>query len=129
CVLLSPCPSLESLARAKLVTMARSYERFGWPVVEVVDRRREAPGLGLWSERLVELVRTTEGRVVCVLNRKGRARLLACSACGELARCEHCGAALEQGEDTLRCPRCGAERPVVCAACGATRLRALRIGV
>ena len=29
----------------------------------------------------------TDGRVLCVLNRTGRAKLLACRACGELARC------------------------------------------
>jgi primosomal protein N' (replication factor Y) len=29
----------------------------------------------------------------------------------------------------LRCRRCEAERPVVCARCGATRVRALRLGV
>src|SRR5205807_2491400 len=68
--------------------------------------------------------------VVCVLNRKGRARLLSCAACGELARCERCDAAVEQTtEGMLRCGRCGAERPVVCLACGATRLKVLRVGV
>ena len=98
-------------------------------MLEVVDRRTEPPGLGLFSERLVTLVRD-EHTVVCVLNRKGRARLLACAACGELTRCEVCQGAVEQpGEGTLRCRRCGAERPTVCAMCGATRLRVLRAGV
>src|SRR5439155_4361976 len=100
----------------------------GWPVVDVVDRRREPPGLGLYSTRLVDAVRSG-GRVVCVLNRTGRARLLACAACGELARCEVCDAAVETIEEGLRCRRCGATRPVVCAACGATRLKTLRTGV
>ena len=36
--------------------------------------------------------------MLCVLNRKGRARLLACAACGELAACERCAAALVQAE-------------------------------
>src|SRR5205814_4107785 len=99
------------------------------PPVEVVDRRKEAPGLGLYSERLVRVLREA-GRVVCVLNRKGRARLLSCAACGELARCERCDAAVEQTtEGMLRCGRCGAERPVVCLACGATRLKVVRVGL
>jgi primosomal protein N' (replication factor Y) len=72
----------------------------------------------------------SQGKVLCVLNRKGRARLLACSACGELARCESCGAALAQSETSeLSCPRCGRHRPQVCAGCGSTRLKVLRVGV
>ncbi len=94
CVLVSPAPSLESLAipGAVLLTPSRSYERAGWPVVDVVDRRSDPPGAGLYSSRVVDLLRQAGPgrRVVCVLNRKGRARLLACAACGELARCEVC---------------------------------------
>jgi primosomal protein N' (replication factor Y) len=137
CVLVSACPSLDTLASMRLLTPSRSDEREGWPIVEVIDRRTEEPGAGLYSTRLVALVRQAEAgrRVVCVLNRRGRARLLACSACGELARCEPCGALVEEVDDTgtasnlLRCRRCLAQRPVLCAACGSTRLRVLRVGV
>jgi primosomal protein N' (replication factor Y) len=129
CVLTSPCPSLEAAAVAPLLAPSRTDERAGWPVLEIVDRRKEPPGLGLYSERVVTLVRDA-GRVVCVLNRKGRARLLACTACGELARCEVCQGAVEQlAEGVLRCRRCGHERPCVCAGCGSTSFRALRTGV
>ena len=94
CVLASPCPSLEALEAGRLVTQPRSVEREGWPIVDVIDRRQDEPGrAGLYSPRLVELMRGG-GRVLCVLNRKGRARLLACAACGEMAGCERCGAAL-----------------------------------
>jgi primosomal protein N' (replication factor Y) len=111
-----------------LVTPTRAEERSGWPVVEIADRRREAPGLGLFSERLVTLARDVR-RMVCVLNRKGRARLLACRACGELARCAVCEAAVEQRDESLTCRRCGAERPTICTNCGGTRLKTLRMGV
>jgi primosomal protein N' (replication factor Y) len=68
--------------------------------------------------------------VVCVLNRKGRARLLVCGACAELARCETCGATVGTTEaGTLRCARCRAERPAVCRHCGAARLKQRRLGV
>jgi primosomal protein N' (replication factor Y) len=83
----------------------------------------------LYSSRLVDLLREG-GRVVCVLNRKGRARLLACAACGEVATCERCAAALVQPEaGTLVCLRCDLTRPTVCANCGGTRLKLLRVGV
>ncbi len=131
CFLVSPCPSLESLTVGTLAEVGRAEERSGWPALEVVDRRPEPPGLGLWSERLVALVRDARpgARVVCVLNRKGRAVLLACRACGELARCPTCEGPQEAGGEGLSCRRCGATQPPVCGRCGAGALRALRIGV
>src|SRR5205823_12220476 len=114
CVLTSPCPSLDALATSALLTPSRSEERAGWPALEIVDRRKEPPGQGLFSERLVALVREA-GTVVCVLNRKGRARLMACASCGELARCEVCQGAVEDG------------LTVGCAA-GAVVRRGLRYG-
>ena len=126
CVLLSPCPTAVQVAQHRLVVVPRPEERAGWPAVSVVDRRGADPRTGILSE---ELVRVTGRPLVCVLNRTGRARLLACAACGELARCERCGRPVLQVDEVLRCPGCGAERPVVCAACGATRLKILRQGV
>jgi primosomal protein N' (replication factor Y) (superfamily II helicase) len=132
-VLTSPCPSLAGLAAGPVVAPSRADERAGWPLVDVVDRRREDPLRGgLYSPALVELVRSARPgrRVVCVLNRTGRVRLLACTVDGELARCEVCGAAVAQDEaGELRCPRCGARRPPVCLVCGSSRFKAVRLGV
>ncbi len=132
CLLVSPCPTLELAAGSRLATVSRRAERAGWPVTQVIDMRQEDPRTGLFSPVVVARARQAGAghQVLCVLNRKGRARLLACSACRELVRCETCGAALAQdGTFTLACPRCGLERPSVCAACGATRLRFIRVGV
>jgi primosomal protein N' (replication factor Y) len=130
CVLASPVPTLEALAWGPLVTPSRTDERAGWPVLEIVDRRQDDPARPtLLSPALTRHLRS-EARVVCVLNTPGRARLLACLACGELARCERCAAAVQQIDDgRLRCRRCGTERPVVCLACGASRMKAIRPGV
>jgi primosomal protein N' (replication factor Y) (superfamily II helicase) len=127
-VMTSPCPSLEALDAARLVSPSRADERAGWPVVVVVDMRRQDPRTGLLPPTLVRLLRS-DRRVVCVLNRTGRARLLACKVCGELARCERCDAAVVQPGDQLVCGRCATVRPAVCASCGASRLRVLRQGV
>ena len=131
CVLTSPCPSLEALGYGPLVLPSRNEERRGWPILEVVDRRSDPPGSGLYSSRLVTLARQAEpdARLVCVLNRKGRARLLACVTCRELVRCEACGSAVDGVDEGLRCRRCGTLRPKVCLACGGTRLATLRVGV
>jgi primosomal protein N' (replication factor Y) len=130
--LVSPCPSLEALEVAdRVVSPSRAEERAGWPLVDLVDRRAEDPRTSLYSERLVQLLRDRDrGRVVCVLNRTGRSRMLVCATCGEVARCERCDAAVAQHDDSvLRCPRCATERPVVCASCGSSAFKNVRVGV
>ncbi|HVB05428.1 MAG TPA: hypothetical protein VNF07_04170 [Acidimicrobiales bacterium] len=140
CLLVTPAPTATLLSGSPPLTLPPHEERAEWPRVEVVDRRGDDPRAGLFSGALSGTVRraleTDPGRpVVAVLNRTGRARLLSCATCGELARCEHCGAALAQRRlpdpgtaAELSCPRCGASRPVVCAECGARRMRLLRVG-
>ena len=130
CVLTSPAPTLDVLAEVAEIVPSRADERAGWPIFDVIDRRRDDPShAGLFGERVVSALRG-EGPVVCVLNRTGRSRLLACAACGELARCERCRASVHQGDDTtLRCAQCGKTRPAVCDACGSQRLKNLRLGV
>ncbi len=129
CVLVSPTPSLEALAAGPLLVPSRSAERSGWPLIEIVDRREAPPGEGLFSEQLVKALRSG-GRVVCILNRKGRSRLSSCAACGEVATCERCTAAVIQADDgTLVCLRCDSVRPTICLKCGATKMKNLRAGV
>lgn len=141
CVLVSPCPTVEQLAWGELVELPRAVERAGWPPLEIVDRRGEDPRSGLFSPRLAPMLAAAvaaypELPAVCVLNRTGRVRLLACGSCGEIARCPACGAALSQqrrplpgAAPLLDCPRCAHEQPAACASCGSTRLKLLRAGV
>jgi len=130
CFWVTACPTLELLAAAGPVQRpSRSEERAGWATFKVVDCRREDPRSGLYSQSLVQLLHNEPGRVVCVLNRKGRALLLDCGACGELATCEQCGASVAMVSDELSCRRCGTSRPVVCRSCGSDALRMLKLGV
>lgn len=130
CVLTSPMPTLEALDAGRLVTLDRAAERAGWPVLVVVDRRDEDTGRNaLFSPALADVIRSG-GRVICVLNQKGRAALLACASCAAIARCERCDAAVHRPDDDLLvCRRCSETRPVVCASCGGLRLKTVRMGV
>ncbi len=132
-ILVSPTPSVDALAVAGEVARPdRGIERRGWPPLQVVDRRDERPDLGLLTEPLARRLHEVLGRgqrAVCMVNRKGRARLLACLSCGELVRCEACGAAAVERDDALVCPRCDTARARVCLRCGDTRLRVVRAGV
>lgn len=133
-VVTSPMPTLEVLSQHRLVRPDRGRERSGWPAVIPVDRREEDTGRNaLFSPALVEAVRSG-ARVMCVLNQKGRAALLACASCHDLARCAECGASVHShggGDDRrqLACRRCHTLRPVICASCGGLDLKTVRMGV
>jgi primosomal protein N' (replication factor Y) len=130
CLWVTPCPTLDLLSVTDRAHVpSRATERAGWARLQVVDRRRSDPRTGLYSPELIELLRDGRARVVCVLNRKGRALLLDCAACGEVARCEHCSGAVRLVGEELTCRRCGRSRPLVCASCGSDALRSLRVGV
>lgn len=130
CVVTTPVPTLELLAWGRLVTPSKNEEREGWPPLDVVDRRDDDPRSGLFSASLTRWLRDRDRRVICVLNRKGRATLLACGACGELATCDVCGGPVAQADaGQLSCRRCDRSRPEVCGQCGATRMKRLRMGV
>src|SRR5690606_19565733 len=117
CILTSPCPTQEALAWGRLFVPAGTRERAGWPAVEVVDRREEDPRTaGMLAPALTRHLRSGL-RVLCILNRTGRAKLLACTACRELARCQRCDSAVTQPDDDLVCGRCDAVRPPVCLSC------------
>jgi primosomal protein N' (replication factor Y) len=131
--IVTPAPTVDAAALSATTTgPPAATGRAGWPLVEVVDRRAEPPGLGLLGERLataLRAVRAEDHRAICVLNRKGRARLLICRQCGAPAQCEHCGTAMVETDGSLGCPRGDPGRPFVCAECGAADLRAARPGI
>ena len=141
CLFVSACPTLALLDGRPLVTLSRDAERAGWAPVELVDARDEDPRAGGYPTRLATLIRDAAGQepdrpVLAVLNRTGRARLLACGRCRRLLRCESCGTALvqierpAQGEPAvLQCPRCASSVPAQCTSCGPTRPRIVRPGV
>jgi primosomal protein N' (replication factor Y) (superfamily II helicase) len=131
--LVTPAPTLEALAAAgPAIRPGRGVQRDGWPRLEVVDLRDEPPGRRLLSDALASALRNAVehgARAVCVLNRKGRARMLTCLHCNRLAQCEVCDAAVIEADDGFACPRCGTTRPRICLHCHATRFSARRPGI
>lgn len=128
--MVTPAPSVEGWELLGEPVAANPAAR--WPRVTVVDPRDEEPGRWLLTGLLADALRAAHDRgkrSVCVLNRRGRARLLACNTCGDLARCERCGATVVQHDGDLGCPQCEATRPLVCLHCHATRFKAVKPGV
>ncbi|MAT03801.1 MAG: hypothetical protein CL424_02000 [Acidimicrobiaceae bacterium] len=130
-LLVSPCPTLTALEWGELTRPPHQRERDGWPLVDVIDRSEEEPWKrSLVTPELIRHLRDPNRRVVCVSNTTGRAALLACRSCRELARCERCDAAVVQRDDgTLHCRRCDTDRPPVCRNCGAGTFANLRPGI
>ncbi|HCB37303.1 MAG TPA: hypothetical protein DEP66_03625, partial [Acidimicrobiaceae bacterium] len=158
CVLVSPAPSPEAIRVGRVVEYRAAGpagspagpagpddDTLSWPELEIVDRRGDDPYSGEWcSDRLARVLTDAAGAggpdaagpgspvrrtVVCVLNRKGRARLAICRDCGELARGETTGAALKMDGDLLVDPVSGETRPAACSKCGALRFRRAKLGV
>ena len=136
CLLVSPLPTVSATHWAgsqavRFVEPAAS----DWPTIEVVDPYsdlgdEEKPQFGLLSSRLIEVLRDKSKTVVCILNTKGRSRLLSCKACKAIIRCENCDAAVIQNDEgMLECNRCGVHRPATCQSCSSNALALLRKGV
>jgi primosomal protein N' (replication factor Y) len=130
-LLVSPCPTLTALEWGRLTRPPHERERDGWPIIDVIDRSDQEPWKrSLLTSELIRHLRDADRTVVCVSNTTGRARLLACRQCRELARCDRCDAAVVLDDDgRLACHRCDAVRPAVCLVCGAGRFANLRPGV
>ena len=130
CVFTSPIPTPEVRHQTRLINEEKTEEVQGWSSIKVIDPREDNSAMGgLWPRSTVEALKSAE-RSIVVLNRTGRARLLACRQCGELAVCTDCGSAMHQLEDhLLQCIRFGHSRPVLCSVCLSTSMKNLRVGV
>jgi len=133
CILVSPVPSLRALhgVAGSVASLDPATEASHWPQIRVIDRRLdERWSSSMLSSELIEQLRDHSRRIVCVLNVKGRARLLACCSCKELVRCDVCEAAMTMSSSKqLECPRCANVRPAVCVKCGSGKLAVIKAGV
>ena len=123
--------NLDELKKMVIETSEETIEEVqGWSSIKVIDPREDDSAMGgLWPRSTIEALKSAE-RSIVVLNRTGRARLLACRQCGELVTCSDCGSAMQQLEDDLlECTRFGHSRPVLCSVCLSTSMKNLRIGV
>jgi len=136
-LVVSPLPTVSATHWAGPSRIVAPVPQAGdWPNIVITDPftsvsttdDNDAPQVGLVSRELITHLRDESKVVACILNVKGRARLVACKSCRDLQRCERCEAAMVLG-DLLECPSCGHSRPVVCARCGASAMALVRKGV
>ena len=121
-VLADLVPTAEALAKAATVVSSGR----GWGLVEIVDRRGEPPGAGLFSEVAAAALRAAmaSGRRVLLFTDR-RVTTMRCVRCRTIRRCADCGAAPGGGAE---CRRCGAPAGA-CVECGGRRYEALGAGL
>ncbi len=115
-VFYGPTPTVEVLAAGADVVKVRNR---AWSLVEVVDRREDAPGSGLLAERSLAAVRAaTSGgkRSFVFTHRRSSDSSMRCVTCRAVRTCGTCGSRLGREEVCRRCGR--ASGP--CRLCGGT---------
>lgn len=141
-ILGSATPAPESWARLAPAHVVRLPARIGerpMPPVELVDLRATpivAHPTGVpWSTVLDDAVTAALARqeqVLLLLNRRGWAAFVQCTACGEVVQCPNCSISLtvHRNPDELRCHYCDHRReiPTACPACQGTTTRHLGAG-
>lgn len=129
CLATSPIPTPESLHRWVNATTVLDADK-KWPHIEVVDLETVPVSGSLLSTELLSAVTHSDGSVACVLNTKGKARLIVCRSCRHVQDCATCGSLLTQdSEQRLMCSRCQHDYGLVCVSCGRTSFVVPRGGI
>jgi len=129
CVLTSPVPSAAALRTdTDLVRVSQGEPQ--WPTISIVNLDDVPVSGSLLSSELLESATTPGMTTVCVLNTKGKARLIACKSCRAVQACGACSSLLTQSDDgVLFCVRCHTSAGSVCVSCGRTSFVVPRGGV
>jgi primosomal protein N' (replication factor Y) (superfamily II helicase) len=94
------------------------------PEVEILDMRGEAQGLHPQTARALAEVRSSGGKAMVLLNRRGWSNFLSCRSCGRVWSCPDCDVALvlHRAEGYVACHHCGHREPAParCGDCGST---------
>lgn len=128
CVLTSPIPSAQSVVRYQKNT-ALAQTAHQWPSVDVVNLDDVPVAGSLLSSELLAAASHAQLTVACVLNTKGKARLIVCRSCRHVQACPQCSSLLTQNNETLLCVRCERDFGSVCLACGRTSFIVPRGGI
>ncbi len=124
-VVTGPTPSVEAFGWGSEIAVEPGRP---WGLVEIVDRRADAPGGGLLADtarRALQAVVSDGGSAFLFAHRRGHAAASRCIGCRRLRRCEVCGARLVAGGP---CERCG-EMAGRCPGCEGDRFEPLGSGV
>ena len=136
-------PSLEAWTRAiatdHVVRLPSRVAARPMPPVEIIDIRCEPQVVGVsgmaWTQRIDDAMNETlaaGNQVLLLLNRRGWASFVQCTACGTVVDCPNCSISLtvHRHPERLRCHYCDhhAPMPETCAVCGGVTSRSIGAG-
>lgn len=125
----SPVPSVHSLYRQPEKTMWVRAEH-EWPTIRIADLNEVPVHGSLLTSEMLQKVSDSSLSTVCVLNTKGKARLVLCKSCRAVQRCNECLSLLSQDDaGMLTCARCVRDAGSVCQKCGRSAFVVPRAGV
>lgn len=128
CVLSSPVPSASSLFHfEQSMKIARTPKQ--WPFIEIVNLDDVAVSGSLLSSQLLASAAQESATMACILNTKGKARLIVCRSCRHVQTCPSCASLLTQDDEVFSCRRCQQSHGSVCLACGRTNFLVPRGGM
>lgn len=142
-ILGSATPSIESYANAEsqkygLVNLCERYGGSQLPEMITTDvrvERKRKTIVGHFSSVLIEALQQAlekKEQAIIFQNRRGYSNYITCEDCGFIPECPHCAVSLtyHQYKNQLNCHYCGHREPVpvVCPACGSTRVRTVGMG-
>ncbi|HEV2944091.1 MAG TPA: primosomal protein N' [Solirubrobacteraceae bacterium] len=119
-ILGSATPRPESvLAAPRPLRLPRRVDGRPLPEVQILDMRGEVNGLHPLTASALAGVRSTGGKAMVLLNRRGWSNFLSCRSCGRVWSCPDCDVALvlHRSEGYIACHHCG-HREGVPASCG-----------
>ena len=119
CIVTSPVPSAASSFRCRNDTVVAQSSR-QWPTIEIVNLDDVPVAGSLLSSELLAEAHDEGKSIACLLNTKGKARLVLCRTCRAVQICSVCSSLLAYNDDVLMCLRCNTEHGSVCVSCGRT---------
>jgi primosomal protein N' (replication factor Y) (superfamily II helicase) len=122
-------PRPESWLELDRLELPRRVDGRELPAVEVLDMRgsdRRAGPLHPRARDALDELRSSGGKAIVLLNRRGWAPHLCCRSCGRAWGCPHCDVSLviHRNEARLACHHCGHAEPIpeACPECGSVTL-------
>jgi primosomal protein N' (replication factor Y) len=126
----SATPRPESVHEAAgVLRLSRRVDGRPLPRVTVLDMREQAHGLHPLTAQALADVRSSRGKAIVLLNRRGWSNFLTCRACGRVWGCPQCDVALvlHRAGGIVACHHCGHREPAP-RRCGCGSLSVARHG-
>ena len=128
------CKTLYSVEQGRITQHILQTRATGvrMPTVELVDMKQEKSLLSSYAVNALQSALEHDEQAIILLNRRGYAPHMYCTACNAVQRCPYCEVSLlyHKAMNILRCSYCGYNEhfPKPCTECGAMQYMTIGVG-